>query len=157
MGLRVAQILAMSFFPGWYWFTLSSSGKVLLSALALVGLGSGLLIARHHARADAALRRWSMFLFFLAGVAGHLLTLWLLAVDPKRDIPGVPLPWPFGELASTINLLLYLGGPLYVGFVASGWFQVLRSRKLDGMTVFSTIIVLYLAWITPWIGHVVWD
>lgn len=143
--------------PGWYWPRISAPGKVLLGFLFLLGLWLCLLLSHRKPTLWATLRKPAPLLFLFAGVLGHLLTLWILAVDPSRNASGVPLERPFDELAHNINFLLHLLGPVFVGFAAAQLVLALRARRLNGWAIFSLLVGLYIAWLTPWMGVIVWD
>jgi hypothetical protein len=90
-------------------------------------------------------------------MAAHGLTLWILQVDPARDSGGIPLPGPFSSVASALTLTLDFLGPLLVGCSAALAVGAIRRRRVDGFTVLSAFVALYVAWIMPWVEVVTWD
>lgn len=140
--------------PEWSWSSYSLIGWVILGGLAVIGIAVGLVWSSRRRTAVLAVMSWLVVIS--SGVA-HLLTVWVLQVDPGRDRSGIPLAEPFSTLGSVLNLALHVAGPLLIGFTAVRVVQAAKEQKLDRLTVLMLLAALYTAWILPWVGTVMWD
>lgn len=143
--------------PQWSWSAYSTIGQVSLGVLVVVGLAAGTWLSMWKPALYVPALRLASWMVMLAALVAHALTAWVLEVDPSRNQSGIPLPEPFSALASMLTLALQLAGPLFVGVAAAQIVRAVRDRKLDGMTVLAPLVALYVAWVVPWAGGIMWD
>ena len=133
----------------------SAFGKIALYATiavgAIVGGATGL-----RQKAKTLFSRLALALMACVAVA-HLTAVWTLIVDPTRGSGTVPLTPPLALLAYISDLVLLLVGPGVAAAVAANAFASSRSLRQASAAVLLGVFSVYVAYITPWIGEVIFD
>jgi hypothetical protein len=157
LALRSPILIIMNiWFPrGFEIWQYSMGGKVLLLGILALGLLLAFLLRRLEVTPKIAL--WCSIVLLVTAVLGHILTGWILSIDPTRASGNIPLPKPFAFLAESIAIFLVLIGPLVAAFIAGHSLLRIRDWRKALHSLAFILIAAYAVFITPWIVVVVWD
>ena len=100
---------------------------------------------------------WCSVVLLATAVLGHILTGWILSIDPSRASGDIPLPEPFAFLSANVSIFLVLIGPLVASFIAGHSLIQIRDLRKAPHSLAFILIAAYAIYITPWICVVVWD
>ena len=141
-------------FPTTWYFSMgySTVGKALFICGVAVGIITGGWFGR---------RAWfklsvdaGVVSIIQATLAVHILTIAVLAIDPQRNIDGIPLPLGIAVLALPLALMLDLLAPVLLG-VAIGGHVVKPTVGRSGWWWIPAMA--YSVWIAPWAGFYLAD
>ena len=121
--------------------------------------GVGTLCAYWYRRAAwAGLAVRSLACAVVAGtLALHLLTQWILEVDPRRDTGNIPLPSPFPGVTSALLVAFILPGLFWQGLLLG---SLARPERDVVSTMWKTSYIIaigYSLWILPWALGIITD
>lgn len=133
----------------------SGGGKILLFGILALGLLLAFLLRRFEVTPNIAL--WCSVVLLATAVLGHILTGWILSVDPSRASGDIPLPQPFAFFAASVSIFLVLIGSLIAAFIAGHSLLQIRKLRKVPLSLAFIFIAAYSIYITPWIIVVVWD
>ena len=94
----------------------------------------------------------------IAGVlALHLLTAWVLAVDPMRNTGDIPLPIPFPSVASALLMAFIMPGLFWQGLLLGSLARESSDRRSAAWRVGYLFAAGYSVWVLPWALGIIID
>lgn len=147
----------MLFYPEtfeWLW-NFSGFGKIFFLIMGIAGFILGCYVwEKIWGKRITALT--SVFVF-LGTATIYLLTIWILKIDPNRNLGSIPLPYFWRILTNILVIIFMITGYSLQGIALSLTLKSIRNKHLLGWSLINLVSVLFSIWCIPWAVGVILD